>query len=130
MSIKNRSLIGSAFIAIVLLAVPAADARNVSSERGAVVGVVFDDVGAPLPGALVSIAGPTVADPQKSAGMGFFHFANLAAGEYTVNVSHPNFAPVVQRVVVHAGATADIGIQLRAAKRTSLRPSGFRAATQ
>jgi hypothetical protein len=83
------------------------------TERGAVAGAVLDDHGGPLPGARVEIAGPSRMPPAKSEGMGFFHFTALAAGEYTVTVSHPAFSSTAQRVVVRSGETTTMSVQLR-----------------
>ena len=83
------------------------------SNRGVVAGTVLDDRGGPLPGARVEIAGPSRASPERSGGMGFFHFPDLAAGEYTITVSHPSFPSVAQRVLVRAGETTTMSVQLR-----------------
>ena len=83
--------------------------------QGVVVGTVADTDGGPLPGARVEIVGPTQTTPEKSGGMGFFLFRDLAAGEYTVTVSHPNFTSAAQKVMVRSGETTTMSVQLRAA---------------
>jgi protocatechuate 3,4-dioxygenase beta subunit len=88
-----------------------------ASERGVVVGAVADTDGGPLPGARIEIDGPNRPAPEKSGGMGFFLFTGLAAGEYTVTVSHPDFGSAAQRVLVRPGQTTTMSVQLRAAHR-------------
>jgi hypothetical protein len=87
-----------------------------ASERGVVVGTVADNDGGPLPGARVEIEGPSRTAPERSGGMGFFLFPGLAAGEYTVTVSHPKFTSATQKVMVRAGQTTTMSVQLRGAR--------------
>ena len=87
-----------------------------AAEAGVVVGTVADNDGGPLPGARVEIAGPSRTPPAKSGGMGFFLFGGLAAGEYTITVSHPGFASGVQKVLVRTGQTTTMSVQLRGAR--------------
>jgi hypothetical protein len=84
-----------------------------AEKQGMVVGAVADSDGGPLPGARVEITGPSRTPPEHSGGMGFFLFSGLAAGEYTVTVSHPKFSAAVQRVVVRPGETTTMSVQLR-----------------
>lgn len=86
-----------------------------AKRSGEVVGAVADNDGGPLPEARVEIVGPSRTPPEKSGGMGFFLFTGLAAGEYTVTVSHPSFSTAVQRVVVRSGETTTMSVQLRGA---------------
>lgn len=88
-----------------------------AGKQGMVVGAVADSDGGPLPGARVEIAGPSLTAHEYSGGMGFFLFAKLAAGEYTVTVSHPKFSAAAQRIVVRPGETTTIRVQLRGAHR-------------
>ena len=60
---------------------------------GMISGLVWDDRGAHLSGARVEITGRARTDATRSGGMGFFHFSDIPAGEYTLSVSHPDFAP-------------------------------------
>ena len=87
-----------------------------ASEQGVVVGTVADNDGGPLPGALVEIHGPSRTAPEKSGGMGFFLFTSLAAGEYTVNVSHPKYTSATQKVLIRRGQTTTMSVQLRGAR--------------
>jgi hypothetical protein len=102
--------------AIVILSLGVSVADFAASERGIVAGTVADNVGGPLPGARVEIAGPSRTPAEKSGGMGFFFFTGLAAGEYTVTVSHPEFASVMQKVLVRPGQTTTINVQLLGAR--------------
>jgi hypothetical protein len=102
--------------AVVMLSLSATVPELAASELGVVAGTVADNVGGPLPGARVEIAGPSRTPAEKSGGMGFFFFTGLAAGEYTVTVSHPQFASVMQRVLVRPGQTTTINVQLLGAR--------------
>jgi Carboxypeptidase regulatory-like domain len=86
-----------------------------AKRSGVVVGTVADNDGGPLPEARVEIVGPSRTPSEKSGGMGFFLFTGLAAGEYTVTVSHPSFSTAVQRVVVRSGETTTMSVQLQGA---------------
>jgi hypothetical protein len=115
--VKNARMIWMviALLAFGLLGVEDLTAR----EAGVVVGTVADNDGGPLPGARVEIAGPGRTHSEKSGGMGFFLFAGLAAGEYTVTVSHPEFSSVAQKVLVRPGETTTMSVQLRGGRRMS-----------
>jgi hypothetical protein len=119
--VKNRGPFRLLFIWFALCSTLAASDVRVAGGRGAVVGVVCDEVGAFLPGALVTVSGPTSADPQKSGAMGFFRFGDLAPGAYIINISHPDYSSVALRIVIRAGATVDFGVQLRGTRRSSFR---------
>ena len=80
---------------------------------GVISGLIWDDRGAQLSDARVEIEGSTLKETTKSGGVGFFHFAQIPPGEYTMIVSHPDFATVEQKVVVRKGETTTIGVQLR-----------------
>ncbi len=84
--------------------------------RGDLAGAVLDDSGGPLPGARGEVAGSASTSVAASEGMGFFHFAGLAAGQYTVSVSHPSYATATERVTVRPGETMRISVQLRTPK--------------
>jgi hypothetical protein len=111
--VKNTRMIrtASALLALSFSLVSVHDLA--ASERGVVVGSVADNDGGPLPGARVEIDGPSRPAPEKSGGMGFFLFTSLAAGEYTVTVSHPRFASAMQKVLVRPGQTTTMSVQLR-----------------
>jgi hypothetical protein len=104
-------------IALLALSLNLLSVHNlVAAEQGVVVGTVADNDGGPLPGARVEIDGPSRTAMEKSGGMGFFLFASLAAGEYTVTVSHPKFTSATQKVIVRRGETTTMSVQLRGAR--------------
>ena len=113
---KNTRMIWMVSALLTLAFSPISVEDLAAAESGVVVGAVFDNVGGPLPGARVEIAGSSRMQPEKSGGMGFFLFAGLAAGEYTVTVSHPGFASGMQKVLVRTGQTTTMSVQLRGAR--------------
>jgi hypothetical protein len=102
---------------VVVLAVFSLLALGTASGKGSIAGTVCDDRGAQLSGALVEVAGSPAKRSAVSGGLGFFYFSDMPAGEYTITVTHPNFAPAEERVVIHSGDTVKIGVQLLAPRR-------------
>ena len=78
--------------------------RNVSAVlNGAIKGVVSDDVGGPLAGAMVSVLGTTVAMTVTDSN-GRFSLEKLPAGEYTLRAHLAGFA-ASRREYVRVGVT-------------------------
>jgi hypothetical protein len=84
---------------------------------GIITGLVWDDSGAQLSGARVEISGRARTESARSGGLGFFHFGDVPPGEYTLSVSHPDYATVEEKVVVRAGETTTVGVQLQHPKK-------------
>ena len=78
---------------------------------GALTGTVSDEVGAPLPGASVTLDGAPL-DPVLTGEDGTFELAAVAAGSWQLQVDLAGYAAHVEEVVVEAGATATVEITL------------------
>jgi hypothetical protein len=96
--------------------------RAHAATYGVVDGIIADDVGGPLPSARVSIqrVHGTLPRYTESGGMGFYLFADLPAGTYTITASHPNFESASARVSVASGRKTDASLQLRLRRSTGI----------
>ena len=74
----------------VAFALPAM-AQDVSSFRGNLSGLVYDSSQSLVPGATITITGPTGSQTQSSSGQGSFLFTTLIPGFYSVRVEKPGF---------------------------------------
>lgn len=89
----------------------AAAPAEFDETSGAISGVVINEEGLPLGGALAGIretAAQTVADVA-----GTFTFSNLAPGEYSVDVSQLGYESTSRRVTVTAGEITHINVALQ-----------------
>jgi hypothetical protein len=90
------------------------------TNRGALNGVVTDQSGAVVPGAIVEIVdvGTSASTKAVSSSAGEFSFIGLEVGAYTVNVSASGFKPEkIQGVPVSAGTTYTLPIKLGVASQ-------------
>jgi len=82
-------------LSILVLALSAAllptMAQDVSSFRGNLSGLVYDSSQSLVPGAEVTITGPTGSQTQNTTGQGSFLFTTLIPGFYTVRVQKAGF---------------------------------------
>lgn len=86
---------------------------SAQTESGSISGTLTDPTGAAIRGAEVSIASKglnTVSDQQ-----GRFFISGVAPGRYTLSVSYIGFQPIAKDVIVTAGQTTDLPLQLRLA---------------
>jgi hypothetical protein len=100
---------------LLILAIVLIPIRARAAGSGVVDGIIADDVGGPLPSARVSIQRVHGALPRytESGGMGFYLFADLPAGTYTLTATHPNFESASVRVSVTSGQKTEASLQLR-----------------
>ncbi|MGO9490654.1 MAG: TonB-dependent receptor domain-containing protein [Terracidiphilus sp.] len=85
------------------------------TNRGALNGIVTDQSGAVVPGALVEIVdvGTSASTKAVSSSAGEFSFIGLEVGSYTVKVSASGFKPEkIQGVPVSAGTTYTLPVKL------------------
>ncbi len=84
-----------------------------SAQTSTLTGHVTDDSGAVLPGAVVSLSGPSGLRTANADGAGEYVFAGLAAGNYRVSAAAPQLAmPAPLAVVLRAGPNA-LDLRLR-----------------
>ena len=79
-------------------------------------GAVVDANGNPLPGVVVTVAGPGVRQEHVTGVDGAYTAAGLAAGDYVVTAALPGFETVETPVSVQASATASVPITLQIAR--------------
>ena len=136
----NRVLSAAGFVAIAAAAVPSSVLaqqraarvsafRTVSNMGGAINGIVSDDRGGPLPGAMVSIIGATMAMTVTDVD-GRFSLQRLPAGDYTLRAHLAGFAASRrEHVRVGAAAPPSIACSSIASIRPSPRPAHGRPVT-
>jgi hypothetical protein len=83
-------------------------------QTGRIVGHVFEEqTRAPVPGATVTVTGPTlIGSPRQTqtAEEGFFEVSNLPPGTYDVEVSYQGVKPIKRRILVRAAEAAPLEI--------------------
>ncbi|HEX4606503.1 MAG TPA: TonB-dependent receptor, partial [Candidatus Angelobacter sp.] len=85
-----------------------------SSVKGNLGGVVVDSTGAVVPGAKVTLSGPTGTQTINSENDGNFLFARLVPGTYSLKVEKQGFKVADAKAVqVEVGRTASIKVQLQ-----------------
>ena len=84
-------------------------AAPVAARAGDVTGSVVDESGGALPGAAVTLSGPSGSATGVTRSDGKFTLTNVAAGSYKVTVSMPSFASATRDGVNVAAAGGDIG---------------------
>src|SRR5215471_3959962 len=85
-----------------------------TSVKGNLGGVVVDSTGAVIPGAKVTLSGPTGTQTINSENDGNFLFSRLAPGTYSLKVEKQGFkAADAKGVQVEVGRTANLKMQLQ-----------------
>lgn len=81
---------------------------------GMIEGIIYDEEGSALPGAIVAISGPTIAEKTIESNLnGMYRFPALPPGEYTLTVTLPGFKKYTQtRIVVPVEQTIVVNITL------------------
>lgn len=87
-------------------------------RTGNIEGKVVDPTGAVIPGATVKLSGPQISRTTTTDDSGFYRFAALPPGLYSVDVAAGNFAPARREndVNVFLGKTTPIDFTLTAAQ--------------
>ena len=109
--------LGRLAVAAVLLSLSATAAVTAAVQTtGAIEGAVVDANGNPLPGVVVTVAGPGGREERVTGADGTYAAAGLAAGDYVVTAMLPGFETVETSVSVGTGATATVPIVLQIAR--------------
>jgi hypothetical protein len=83
------------------------------TTKGSIGGTVADTTGAAIPGAKISVTGPTGIRTEVTDQNGVFRVDNLTPGTYTVRVEQPGFqAAVANNVTVFVGREASLNLKL------------------
>jgi hypothetical protein len=108
----KRILLGAMICALFLCLGTAGFAQE-SSVKGNLGGVVVDQTGAVIPGAKVTLSGPTGNSSATSDNEGNFTFSRLVPGSYAVKVEKEGFkATDVKNIEVAIGRTSSLRMQL------------------
>ena len=103
----------------VLLISMAAGALMAAQDSGNVYGHVTDASGAPLPGAMATLTGPTIRPLVTTTdARGEFHFLSLAPATYTATIDLAGFTKIVQQnVVVTLGKNTEFTVKMTLSQR-------------
>lgn len=84
--------------ALLILAVPA------SAQTGSIAGTIVDESRAVVPGATVTLTGPSVRQTTTTGATGDYRFGNLAPGTYQISIMLSGFAPATRENIVVSSA--------------------------
>ena len=88
--------------------------QSVRATRGSITGIVSDDRGGPIGGALVSALGTAMMAKATTDASGFFAIEALPVGEYTIQAHRSGFAGSARAIVRVSGyAPSSQSLQLR-----------------
>src|SRR5262249_17622760 len=91
-------------------------AARAQVATGSISGTAYDEQGAVLPGATVTIQGSDVTQSTTTDSAGNFRFLNLAPGIYKVTIEVPGFATIVrENVVVEVGKNVELPLRMKIA---------------
>lgn len=93
----RRQQLPPAAVAVILLV---AMTTGVEAQTTGLAGTLVDETGAVLPGATVTLTGPTGRELVVSDATGTYRFENVAAGTYQISVRLAGFAPATRDNVV------------------------------
>ncbi len=101
---------------LLFLALAAASLMMAQSERGTILGVVRDETGAAIPGAMVTAVNTAtnLTWTQSTDARGEYQFSSLLPGSYRVQVEHRGFATqVVSGVTLQVNQVARVDVRLQ-----------------
>ena len=106
-------------LGVLLISMSGTGALMAAQDSGNVYGHVTDAGGAPLPGAMATLTGPTIRPLVTTTdARGEFHFLNLAPATYTATIDLAGFTKVVQQnVVVTLGKNTDFTVKMALSPR-------------
>jgi hypothetical protein len=107
---KRLGLFGLALALVLGLA----SGASAQFATGNIYGKVVDESGAVVPGANVSITGPTIGTRTTTSGsQGDFRFLNLDPGTYKVRVGLAGFSTQERSLIVNTGTNVDVTFPLK-----------------
>ena len=110
------------FVALAVVLFTAMQLSAQSITQGNVRGTVTDPSGAVVPGATVTLKNTAngATQTRSTTGSGFYEFALLPPGTYSLAVSAPNYRPATQTVTVAVGqvSTSDVKLAVATSSQT------------
>jgi len=103
---------------VFLMSLALASVSFAQRQTGSLSGLVIDKEANPLPGATVTISGPSLlgVNTYVTSDTGLFRFPSLLPGEYEVRAEMPGFKTTIRKgLFVSVGKTTDITIELEVA---------------
>jgi len=103
---------------VFLMSLALASVSFAQRQTGSLSGQVIDKEGNPLPGATVTVSGPSLlgVNSYVTSDTGLFRFPSLLPGEYEVRAEMPGFKTTIRKgLIVSVGKTTDVTIELEVA---------------
>jgi carboxypeptidase family protein len=102
-------------VLIVLIVLLVLQPTRAAAQTGSITGVVVDDSGAALPGAMVILTSDTSTNPRETAAdaTGKFVFANVAPGDVRIHAELAGFQPLDIKVKVTTEAAASVVARMK-----------------
>jgi hypothetical protein len=118
MSLKSKLSCVFALVAVLSLVIgvslPVTPSASAQETTGALQGLVKDQSGAVVPHALVTVKGSSLVGTKEieTDASGYYRFANLPPGEYTVTVTAKAFRTVKRELTIEVGHLPSVDITL------------------
>jgi hypothetical protein len=100
---------------LVLFLIAALTSISFAQETGSINGIITDEGGAYLPGAMVSVSSPALMGSQNyiSTTSGNFRFPSLPPGTYQVSFALDGFKTVIRKnIIVSVGMTVSLNVKM------------------
>src|SRR6185369_2263772 len=112
-----RRVVMFVFAMSLMLSVMAAQLSAQSITQGKIRGTVTDQSGAVVPSATVSLKSTTTGSTQTRTpnSSGFYEFALVTPGPYTITITAPSYQTLTQNVTVSLGQVTSSNVKLTVA---------------
>jgi hypothetical protein len=89
-------------LALAITMLPLAPIAALAGTTGSYSGIAVNEVGAPIPGALVSISSPSAVRQTRTDAHGYFLFLTLPPDTYVLTMERVGYNPISTRIAVCA----------------------------
>src|SRR4029079_10556547 len=111
----SRSSMARGALWLLLLVLSASGGAWAQGSGGNIYGTISDESGAVLPGATVTLGGPSGTRSTVSGSQGEFRFLNLDHGAYSLHLSLTGFSTVARDVTVTVGNNVNLTFTMKVA---------------